>query len=85
MTSVVSCSCRSCLFDCRAALKIRPSYSKAQARAAQCCMFLRRYDECINLCDKMLIASPTDKTALELRAKAVAGKVSLVEQNNTEL
>lgn len=65
---------RSCLFDCRAALKIRPSYSKAQARAAQCCMFLQRYDECIPLCDKILAASPTDKIALELRAKAVAGK-----------
>lgn len=82
MASAVSCSCRSCLFDCRGALKIRPSYTKAQARAAQCCMFLRRYDECIDLCDKMLVASPTDKIALELRAKAVAGKVSLVEQNS---
>jgi hypothetical protein len=30
----------------------------------------------------MLLASPTDKIALELRAKAVAGKVSLVEQNS---
>jgi hypothetical protein len=45
-------------------------------------MFLRRYDECIDLCDKMLVASPTDKISLELRAQAVAGKVSLVEQNN---
>jgi hypothetical protein len=43
-------------------------------------MFLQRYDDCISICDKMLVASPTDKTTLELRAKAVAGKVSLVEQ-----
>jgi hypothetical protein len=71
-------SFRSCLFDCQAALKIRPCYPKAQARAAQCCMFLQRYDECITLCDKMLLASPTDKVTLELRARAVAGKVSLV-------
>jgi hypothetical protein len=48
-------------------------------------MFLQRYDECIPLCDKILAASPTDKIALELRAKAVAGKVSLVEQHNPEL
>jgi hypothetical protein len=47
-------------------------------------MFLRRYDECIELCDKMLVASPTDKIALELRAKAVAGKVSSVAQHNPE-
>jgi hypothetical protein len=39
-------------------------------------MLLRRYDDCIDLCDKILVASPTDKIALELRAKAVAGKVS---------
>lgn len=65
---------RSCLYDCQAALKIRPCYPKAQARAAQCCVFLQRYDECIALCDKMLLASPTDKIALELRARAVAGK-----------
>jgi hypothetical protein len=48
-------------------------------------MFLRRYDECIDLCDKILVASPTDTVALELRAKAVAGKVSLGEQISPEL
>jgi hypothetical protein len=48
-------------------------------------MFLHKYDECIDLCDKMLAASPTDKIALELRAKAVAGKVSLAEQAKLEL
>ncbi|KDR14373.1 tetratricopeptide repeat protein 4 isoform X2 [Zootermopsis nevadensis] len=71
---------RSCLFDCRAALKIRPCYSKAQARAAQCCMFLQRYDDCITLCEKMLVDCPTDKTTLELRAKAMAGKK--IEERN---
>jgi hypothetical protein len=79
------CSFRSCLFDCQAALKIRPCYPKAQARAAQCCMFLQRYDECITLCDKMLLASPTDKVTLELRARAVAGKVSSVQQDSQKL
>jgi hypothetical protein len=33
----------------------------------------------------MLVASPTDKISLELRVKAVAGKVSLVEQSSPEL
>ncbi|XP_069704405.1 tetratricopeptide repeat protein 4 isoform X2 [Periplaneta americana] len=65
---------RSCLLDCRAALKIRPNYSKPRARAAQCCLFLKRYDECIAICDEILTSSPTDKTTLELRAKAVVGK-----------
>jgi hypothetical protein len=79
------CSFRSCLFDCQAALKIRPCYPKAQARAAQCCMFLQRYDDCITLCDKILLAAPTDKITLELRARAVAGKVSLVQQDSQKL
>ncbi|PSN48066.1 Tetratricopeptide repeat protein 4 [Blattella germanica] len=66
----------SCLADCRAALKLRPDYAKCRVRAVQCCLSLHRYDDCIALCDEILASCPTDKVALEMRAKAVAEKKS---------
>ncbi|KAJ9590693.1 hypothetical protein L9F63_016209 [Diploptera punctata] len=67
-------SFRSCLTDCKAALKLRPEYIKCKHRAVQCCLSLHRYEECVTFCDDILATCPTDKLALELRAKAVMGK-----------
>ncbi|XP_046979522.1 DNA polymerase interacting tetratricopeptide repeat-containing, protein of 47 kDa [Schistocerca americana] len=65
---------RSCLADCRAALKVQPGYPKALSRAAECSFRLSLFDDCIAFCDEMLATSTSNKEALELRAKAVATK-----------
>ncbi|XP_067014869.2 DNA polymerase interacting tetratricopeptide repeat-containing, protein of 47 kDa [Anabrus simplex] len=70
----------SCLKDCQAALKLLPKYRKAEFRAAQCCYLMGKHDLCMEYCDEMLRETPTDKEAIELRAKAVAAK-KVAERN----
>lgn len=65
---------RSCLNDCTQALKLKPEYPKALSRAANCCFHLRDYDRCIDLCDRFLDTSPTDKPTLSLKSQAVAAR-----------
>lgn len=62
---------RSSLNDCLAALKLKENYPKALNRAAECLFHLKKFDECIKYCDKIIASSTDDKAIKELRSKAV--------------
>lgn len=60
---------RSCYNDCKAALKASPIYVKAERRLAQVCCELGLFEECVQLCDKLLDGAVDDKlSAVRLRA-----------------
>ncbi|CAH1390389.1 unnamed protein product [Nezara viridula] len=60
---------RSCYNDCKAALKASPIYVKAEKRLAQVCFELHLFDECVDLCDKLLKGAVDNKlSSLRLRA-----------------
>ncbi|XP_014291206.1 DNA polymerase interacting tetratricopeptide repeat-containing, protein of 47 kDa isoform X3 [Halyomorpha halys] len=60
---------RSCYNDCKAALNASPIYVKAERRLAQVCCELGLFDECVELCDKILNGSVDDKlSAVKLKA-----------------
>ncbi|XP_063979880.1 DNA polymerase interacting tetratricopeptide repeat-containing, protein of 47 kDa [Diachasmimorpha longicaudata] len=42
---------RSCLNDCKMALRYQPNYPKALSRAALCCYRTKKFDDCIDLCN----------------------------------
>ncbi len=65
---------RSALIDCRLALSKTPGHRKALVKGAQCCLQLKRYQECVDLCDVGLTADAKDEELLELRAKATKGE-----------
>lgn len=65
---------RSALIDAQKALELKPDYDKARWRAAQCADQLNRFDLCVELCDQILKADPTNKQALEMRKKVIARK-----------
>lgn len=71
-------NCRSCLNDCKLALKFKLQYSKALSRAVTCSFRIRDYDQCIDLCDQFLDHNPTDKTILKLKSDAVIARVRLI-------
>ncbi|XP_012059114.1 PREDICTED: tetratricopeptide repeat protein 4 [Atta cephalotes] len=68
---------RSCLNDCKLALKLKSQYPKALSRAATCSFHIKDYDQCIDLCDQFLDQNPTDKTISKLRSNSVIAKERL--------
>ncbi|KZC04820.1 Tetratricopeptide repeat protein 4, partial [Dufourea novaeangliae] len=68
---------RSSLNDSKHALTLKPNYPKALNRAATCCFHIKDYDQCIDLCDKFLDYSSTDKTILSLKSQAVTERERL--------
>lgn len=42
---------RSCLNDCKTAMKLQANYPKALSRAAMCCYLTKNFDDCIELCN----------------------------------
>ncbi|EFN83468.1 tetratricopeptide repeat protein 4 isoform X1 [Harpegnathos saltator] len=68
---------RSSLNDCKLALSLKQEYPKALLRAATCSFHLKDYDQCIELCDKLLAKAATDKDILKLQNDAVLGKACL--------
>ncbi|XP_025162822.1 tetratricopeptide repeat protein 4 isoform X2 [Harpegnathos saltator] len=68
---------RSSLNDCKLALSLKQEYPKALLRAATCSFHLKDYDQCIELCDKLLAKAATDKDILKLQNDAVLGKAVL--------
>ncbi|XP_011310872.1 tetratricopeptide repeat protein 4 [Fopius arisanus] len=42
---------RSCLNDCKMALKLQTNYPKALSRAAMCCYLTKNFEDCIELCN----------------------------------
>ncbi|KAL0122185.1 hypothetical protein PUN28_007142 [Cardiocondyla obscurior] len=65
---------RSCLSDCKLALKFNPQYWKTLSRAATCSFCIKNYDQCIDFCDQILDHNSTDKTILKLKSDAVIAK-----------
>lgn len=61
---------RSALVDCRMALAKMPGHLKALDRAARCCIRLKRFEECIQLCDRRLEDKPGDPEFVRMRADA---------------
>ncbi|XP_044741335.1 DNA polymerase interacting tetratricopeptide repeat-containing, protein of 47 kDa [Chrysoperla carnea] len=65
---------RSSLRDCQQALKLKPGYTKAIIRAANCAYKINQYDRCIEYCDEILLGAPENKEILDLRHKAISDK-----------
>ncbi|XP_014483032.1 PREDICTED: tetratricopeptide repeat protein 4 [Dinoponera quadriceps] len=65
---------RSSLNDCKLALNLKHEYPKALNRAATCSFHIRNYGECIELCDRLLHQTPTNREILKLRNDAVIAK-----------
>ena len=65
---------RSALIDCRLALAKTPGHKKALVKGAMSCNKLKRFDECIEICDSGLLNNPKDQELLDLRAEAVKTK-----------
>ncbi|KAK2589314.1 hypothetical protein KPH14_007864 [Odynerus spinipes] len=68
---------RSSLNDSKQALKLKPNYVKSVERAATCCFHIKDYDQCIELCDRILDCCSNDKTALDLKTRAITAKKNL--------
>lgn len=65
---------RSALEESRKALSINPSYSKAIVRIPHCLLGLRRYDDCIQECEKLLLQNYDFKKIAEIRTLALIRK-----------
>lgn len=61
---------RSSFYDAKKALNLKPDYEKAAFRMAQCSFHLKKYEECIDLCNKYLDTYGQVEKCLELRQKA---------------
>ncbi|XP_063709795.1 DNA polymerase interacting tetratricopeptide repeat-containing, protein of 47 kDa [Culicoides brevitarsis] len=61
---------RSSLNDAIKALELKPDYIKAKLRAAQCCLELERYDECIRYCEELLVLDPINGTVTDIVVEA---------------
>lgn len=72
---------RSSLRDCQLALKLKPDYTKAIIRAANCAYKINQYDRCIEYCDEILLGTPENKEILDLRHKAISDKVDKAAEN----
>ncbi|KAG7189642.1 hypothetical protein KM043_017322 [Ampulex compressa] len=68
---------RSSLNDCKQALKLKPKYDKALNRAATSCFQVKDFEQCIDLCNRLLDESPTDKAILDLKTQALAARERL--------
>ncbi|XP_034943228.1 DNA polymerase interacting tetratricopeptide repeat-containing, protein of 47 kDa [Chelonus insularis] len=62
---------RSSLSDCKRAIKLKPIYPKALARAVQCCYYSKNYDECIELADRYLSEYEPNKEISTLMTNAL--------------
>ncbi|CAN7984772.1 unnamed protein product [Ixodes hexagonus] len=60
----------SSLADAVSALKLKPSYTKALTRAALCCWELKRAQECLDWCNKILKLEPGNAAMLNLKDRA---------------
>lgn len=67
---------RSSLNDAVKAIELKPDFSKAKLRAAQCCLELERFDECIRYCEALLMLDPLNGTITDIVVEASNRKVS---------
>lgn len=71
---------RSSLNDSLQAAKLKPDYTKAIVRAAQCCLQLKRYAEGLKWCDYGIRLKNSDPALVKLRTELVQGQ-KLEERN----
>lgn len=62
--------CRSSFIDAKKAIQLKADYEKAAFRMAQCSFHLKKYEECIDLCNKYIDKYGQSDKCLELRKKA---------------
>lgn len=60
----------SSFIDAKKAIALKPSYEKAETRMAQCLFNLKRYEECIDACNKLIEKYGQNEKIVELRRKA---------------
>jgi len=68
---------RSSLTAAEQALKLKPDYEKTILRAINCCIQLKEFDKCLDLCDKYLEFVPEDSYVLKMKKEAINSKVNL--------
>lgn len=71
---------RSALLDANSALQLKANHEKALTRAANCCYKMKRFEEAVEYCDKILDANKKDVDALALR-KTCLQEAKIVERN----
>ncbi|XP_055626999.1 DNA polymerase interacting tetratricopeptide repeat-containing, protein of 47 kDa [Toxorhynchites rutilus septentrionalis] len=71
---------RSAMLDAQKAIKLKPNYSKARWRVAQCASLLDKLELCVETCDEILKNEPMNTQALELR-KIVLSKKAKTERD----
>ncbi|XP_050524459.1 DNA polymerase interacting tetratricopeptide repeat-containing, protein of 47 kDa-like [Daktulosphaira vitifoliae] len=65
---------RSSLKAAQEALLLKPDYEKTIMRAINCCLYLKKYDECMEYCDKYLKQVPDDITVINIKKEALKSK-----------
>lgn len=71
---------RSSLNDSLQAAKLKPDYTKAIVRAAQCCLKLRRFSDGLKWCDYGIRLKDSDPALVKLRTDLVQGQVCAEKQ-----
>lgn len=68
---------RSSLTAAEHALKLKPNYEKTILRAINCCIQLKEFDKCLDLCDTYLKFVPEDSNIIKIKKEAIKSKVNL--------
>lgn len=71
---------RSSLLDCRMALAKKPDHLKALLKGAECALELKRFDECVQICDKGILTHPEEAKLVDFRQLAIQ-KQKEIERN----
>ncbi|TRY64096.1 hypothetical protein TCAL_12599 [Tigriopus californicus] len=71
---------RSSLLDCRMALAKKSDHLKALLKGAECALELKRFDECVQICDKGILAHPEEAKLVNFRQIAIV-KQKEIERN----
>lgn len=65
---------RSSLTAAEHALKLKPNYEKTILRAINCCIQLKEFDKCLDLCDTYLKFVPEDSNIIKIKKEAIKSK-----------
>lgn len=74
----------SSFIDAKKAIALKPSYEKAELRMAQCSFHLKRYEECIDICNKFIEKHGQNEKIVELRRKARESHLQLLRDQRKE-
>lgn len=67
--------CRCSLNDSKQAIKLKSDYAKSLERAARCCLRVKDFDQCNELCDKILRIFPEERVILDLKRQIILSDV----------